>query len=217
MGQKTGKKNSKGGAKDITLKTSINFAAMTEKKKTHWGIVAPALILIVVLAALFSKFGVIERFNQLEAAQNNVRSLEEELETDREILSSSDELTETFYHYTHSDMTEEELENIDRVKVLELSEFLSGFGAEVSAFRITTDSVDVTIGTDSLDSVSMLSRELGKQEIVDTVSVLSIVKPEGKENVSEDGDTTYEDATVTAQFQIHLKTKSALEEEKGEE
>ncbi len=201
--------------KDIKLKTQINFVGVQKKKKTNWFLVVPGTIIIVVLSVLFSRFFVVDRFTMLNAAQANLRSLEEEMEADKKILSNSGDMTETFYHYTWSDMTDEEKERISRVDVLTLGEFISSKGASISSYRVVDDVVDAEIVTDSMDSVSKLSNDIQGESIVNSVSVTNVKKEIIEDSTDSEGKTVKGGVIVTAQLKVYLKNKSTIAAEKN--
>ena len=208
----SGKKGVKGKSKnsDITLKTQINFVGLKKEKTTNWILLIPGTILIIVFAVLFSRFAVVGRFSQLSAAQANLRSLQDEMAADTKLLSTSGELTDTFYHYTWSDMTDEEKERISRLSVIELIEFISGKGVVVNSLRVSGNAVDLTVITTSMDKVSELSKSLSEREIVESVSVTNVTKQQIEDAVTETGAVVKGGVVVDAQLRVYLKTKSEI-------
>ena len=101
------------------IKRTINLVVVNENKvnplKAILGILA-----ILVLAAVFSKFLVMDRLSAMSAAEARVAQLQSDLNTTNSLLSEYGELETTYAHYTMEGMTAAELNQVDRVKVLRL-------------------------------------------------------------------------------------------------
>ena len=103
----------------LPVKRTINLATVGEKPVNPF-IAVPAIVLIVVAAALFSKIAVIDRMVKVSQAQAEVSYLQSQIDAGYERIESFGELVEEYAHYTYSGMTEEELQRVDRDDVMEM-------------------------------------------------------------------------------------------------
>jgi cytidylate kinase len=176
------------------------------------------VILVILLAA---KFLVIDRFSSLARAQKNVTDLEAQIEAGNKFINSGDELAEEFYHYTWTDMTDEEKDRISRKEVTELVRFINGSKAGVKQIFLTENVLTVDITTDTLQSVSELAESLDGQKIVESVRVENARKLEKdgyeKTDITLSGEeiTTVVPGTVVveAQLKIYLTSDKETEEQ----
>ena len=103
----------------MPVKRSINLMLVDENRASVKKAV-PAILAIIVLAGLFSKFLVADRLESVSRAQARVTRLQEDLDNAMAALDSFGEIEQTYAHYTLADMTQEELDLVDRTQVLEL-------------------------------------------------------------------------------------------------
>lgn len=174
MATATKTKKKKGGALrrhgQIPSKRTINLAIIGEKPM-RVGLAIPAIILILLAAAAFSKFLVIDRFAKVTAAQNVVYELQRQLDAGYEELADFDDLSNLYAHYTYSGFTQEELNRTDRVDVQELIRNMIIPYAEVSSWSVTGNELTVNMVAESLQQVNLIVQQLEAQDIVDFCTV----------------------------------------------
>ena len=141
------KTKKRGGLKrrgQMPTKRVINLATIGEKKM-RVGIAIPAIILIIVAAAVFSKFLVIDRFAEVTAARQVVYDLQSKLDAGYKELADYDDLAELYAHYTYSGFTNEELNRTDRADVLNLIRNMILPYAEVNSWSVTGNELTVNM------------------------------------------------------------------------
>lgn len=103
----------------MPTKRSINLILIDENKISVWKAI-PAILAIVVLAALFSKYLVADRLIAMSQASARVSGLQSNLRQVQEAIEEYGEVEQTYAHYTYAGMTNAELNLVDRTLVLEL-------------------------------------------------------------------------------------------------
>jgi len=167
------KNNKKGGVKhrrQMPTKRVINLATVGEKKM-HFGLAIPGVILILIAAAAFSKFLVIDRYAEVTAARQQVYELQNELDQGYAELADYDDLAELYAHYTYSGFTNEELHRTDRADVLKLIRNMILPYAEVNSWSVTGNQLTVEMTGDSLQQINLIVQQLEQQDLVDFCTV----------------------------------------------
>jgi hypothetical protein len=103
----------------LPTKRSINLVLVDENKINPLTAIL-GILLIVLLAGVFSKFLVIDRLNAMSRAQGRVTRLQRDLDSAMDALENIGDVGETYAHYTLEGMTAAELNQVDRVLVLAL-------------------------------------------------------------------------------------------------
>lgn len=155
-------------------KRTINLAG-AGKKKLDLRIAIPAIILIVAIAVLVSKFAVIDRFNELTAAENEVSAIRRQLDDGYKKIDSYGDLVELYAHYTYSDMTQEELARADRVVAMDMLSRLVMPELEIKSWDIKDNVMTVNVLGESLQQVNLISQRLMEESNVDYCTVSTAV------------------------------------------
>lgn len=100
-------------------KRSINLVLVDENKINPL-FAFLGIVLILVLAAAFSKFLVIDRLAAMDRAQGKAKRIQDELDRAMDALDNIGDISETYAHYTVDGMTAAELGLVDRLAVLAL-------------------------------------------------------------------------------------------------
>ena len=103
----------------LPTKRSINLVLVDENKINPLTAIL-GILLIVLLAGVFSKFLVIDRLDAMSRAQGRVTQLQNDLDSAMDALDNIGDIGETYAHYTLEGMTAAELNQVDRVLVLAL-------------------------------------------------------------------------------------------------
>ena len=120
LGKGKGKAQAKGRLKGrMPTKRSINLVLVDENKINPLTAIL-GILLIVLLAGVFSKFLVIDRLNAMSQAQGRVARLQGDLDSAMDALENIGDVSEAYAHYTMEGMTAAELNLVDRVLVLAL-------------------------------------------------------------------------------------------------
>lgn len=191
----------------LPTKRTINLAAVGEKP-LNMLVAIPSIILIILAAALVSKFAVVDRLMAVSKAQAEVATLQSYLDAGYDAIVGYGDLVEEYAHYTLSGMTEEELQTVDRTEIISMLQRVVLEKAEVGNWTITGNRVDLPITGTTLQKINMIVQELEAEELVDfcTVSTAATTDTDNRRQVIN------ENMVVTAQVIIYL---NPLTEEDG--
>lgn len=167
---KNSKKKGNVKRRQMPTKRSINLAVLSEKK-THFGLLIPGILLILVVAAAFSKFLVIDRLAEVAAAQAEVVRLQTKIDQGYEELAGFDDLADLYAHYTYSGFTQEELNRSDRVEVLRLIRSVVLPRTEVSSWTLSGNTLTINLNGETLQDINLLVQQLEAEDIVDFCTV----------------------------------------------
>ncbi|MBQ4381256.1 MAG: hypothetical protein II794_00795 [Oscillospiraceae bacterium] len=140
-------------------KRTINLAAITEKK-FNWKVFIPAVILIIIAAALFSKFAVADRLAAVSAAEARVAGIRRQIDEGYAAIRSYGDISTEYAHYSLAGLTDEELGRLNREEILDIIE------TEIRPY-LTVNSVSV-----SKNQLTMSVTGNDLQEITDVVARL---------------------------------------------
>ena len=166
----TGKRANKLRHGKMPTKRVINLATQGEKPM-RIGLAIPAILLILVAAAAFSKFLVIDRLNEVSAAQAEVARYQSRLDAGYEELADFDDLSELYAHYTYSGFTNEELGRTDRVAVLDLIRRKVIPWSVVSSWTLSENQLVVNMSAESLQQINLIVQQLEGEELVNFCTV----------------------------------------------
>ena len=103
----------------MPVKRSINLVLVDDNKinplKAILGILA-----IIVLAALFSKFLVMDRLVAVAHANNRVSRMNADLKEARAAMADYGDIEQAYAHYTYAGMTQAEMNLVDRTRIMQL-------------------------------------------------------------------------------------------------
>lgn len=154
----------------MPTKRTINLATLGEKP-VRMGLAVPGIILVLIAAALFSKFFVVDRLMEVSAAQGEVAALQSRIDAGNRELADFDDLSNLYAHYTYSGFTSEELNRTDRVKVLELIRSMVIPYAEISSWTLNGNQLVINMSADSLQQINLIAQQLEAQDLVDYCTV----------------------------------------------
>ncbi|MBR1573128.1 MAG: hypothetical protein IJ655_10330 [Lachnospiraceae bacterium] len=188
-------------------KDKINFAEI-DITPMKIEVVAPAIVAIIIVACLLSKFLVVDRLIEYNKQAAEVASMESELQAAYDKIDSYSDMEEKYAHYTYSGMTPEEMALQDRVAVVELINKYILTKAEVGAWTITGNEVNIPITGVSFQEVGAIAAELEKDDMVDHCEVVAATTNDnGKVYNSSSSSITVVNGVggATAQVTIYLK------------
>ena len=163
------KTKGKGGRKlrhaQMPSKRVINLATMGEKPM-RVGVAIPAVLLILLAAAVFGKFLVFDRLNEVSAAQAEVAGYRARLDDGYEELKGFDDISALYARYTYSGFTDEELKRTDRVEVLDLIRRKVIPWSVVSSWTLTGNQLVINMTSDSLQQINLIVQQLESEELV---------------------------------------------------
>ena len=188
----------------MPTKTSINLVQV-DQKKPKFTIAIPAIILIIVGAAAFSKYFVIDRFAERDAAVAEVVKLRNQMDDLSDALKQYADVEEIYAHYTKDAMTADELSRVDRVRILQLINSVLQEGAGAKTWSVTGNILTIEFEESTLGVQNELARKIEESSIVDSC----IIKRADKDKKQD------QDEKVRATFTVYLKQPE--EEEETEE
>ena len=149
----------------VPVKRTINLATVGEKKQ-HWLLVIPGIALIVLAAAVFSKFLVIDRLQELSQAEGEVTALVQQIADTEARCEAFGELNDIYAHYTYSGMTAEELGRVDRVDAMELLERVVLPRTEVDNWTLSENTLTLSISGSTLEDINVTVQLLLAEDLV---------------------------------------------------
>lgn len=169
MATATKTKNKKSGALrrrgQIPSKRTINLAILGEKP-IRMSLAIPGIILVLLAAALFAKFLVVDRLMEVNRAQGVVNNLQSQIDSGYRELADFDDLSNLYAHYTYSGFTSEELNRTDRVQVLELIRNMIIPYSTISSWTLSGNSFTVDLSAESLQQINLIVQQLEAQDLV---------------------------------------------------
>ena len=194
---RTGKKLAKGR---IPTKRYINFME-SNKKSMKWYVALPILILIIAAAAVFGKFGVADKLDELAKREGELAAARKKLDDGNKEIESFGELAELYGHYTYSGMTNEEVTRADRIAIIDLLKTHVVSNASLGAWNVKGNRLTVYITDDSLQSINLIAQELEQEPMVD---YCTLITASTDERDTYGGVGSDDPSTVTAQVTVYL-------------
>lgn len=157
---------------------------------------AAALFLIIVLATIFSVYGVAGRFAKLSRAEAQAADAQRQLDRAYATLAEYHMTQDEYAHYTFENMTEEELTQVERADVIRLLDEKVIGRCEVEYWSVSENVLQLRIVGSTLEQVNRILQDLNSDELVS----YSTVSTAQKEEKSELGAAP----TVTANIEVYL-------------
>ena len=108
-------------------KRSINLVRVDENKINVLKAI-PGVLAVLLIAAVFSKFLVVDRLAAMSQASSRVSHLRANVDAATQAIQDFGEVEDTYAHYTYADMTQAEMDLVDRSLVLDLVKNLLEYG-----------------------------------------------------------------------------------------
>ena len=185
------------------LKTSINFVGI-EEEKTNWPRFIQLIVTVVIIFVAFSKLAVYDRFERLWREEAKVEDLRREFEQEAAEIQSAKDMSDRYYHYTWSQMSDEEVSRVSRTKIAKLVSEIGEQIRGVTSYTLSEQSLQVNIKADSLESISKLAWSLEKKAMVESVSVQMAQTASFERNTSGE---------VDAKLVIYIKSRQKKDSE----
>ena len=154
-------------AKSIPTKRTLNLV-IKEKSEFRPELLLPAVLIVLVIAAVFGKFAVLDRYAALAEAEDLLAQDRHHLEELRASYADFDEVQAEYNRYTYTDFDRTIRDRQDVLDLLEKYVFpVSG----TQQLRITDNSVSLTLTGMTLEEVATLSEKLKADTRVDNVII----------------------------------------------
>lgn len=184
----------KRGKQAMPVKTTLNLL-MKEKSEFSPGKVIPAVLVIIVLAALFGKFAVADRYTRLLEAENELAEKQDWLDGLEMSYADYDEVKDQYGHYTYKGFDNT---IADRQEILDLLESDIFPHSETQSVSVTGNVFSTTLTGLTLDEVSTMMARLEANPLVESVTVSTAGYNEDGSIGEEAGIRPY--ATMTIVF-----------------
>lgn len=193
----------------MPVKRSINLILVDENKISLTKAV-PAIILIVALAFAFSKYMVADRLIEMSRASGQASSLKTTLDQATQSLQDYEGIEDTYAHMTYAGMTQEELDRVDRVRILELVSTILPQGEYTRSWSVAGNVLTVEITGRSLEYLNELARRIEESPIVDSCAITTAVKNEKEQNTLNTNNSTASQSLVGALESRRREVESGL-------
>ena len=186
LGKNLSLKNLKGSLKgskgsQYPSKTSINLA-MADDSTQFTPRTAVMLVLVLLFAAVFCKFAVIDVMGAASQAESRVSAAQAQLSTLQAANADYNEVQAEYDKIGVSGLSEDERALADRGDVIELIENTAAQLGSLQAVRVSGNTMELQFSDRSLHDVSRLMQVLESKDIVAGVSV-SMAKTDEKTDV----------------------------------
>ena len=191
-------------------KRSINLALVGVERIDPKLALAGSLI-VLILAAMFSKFLVADRLAAMNRESAQVAALRTQLSQEYDKVASFGSIADEYAHYTYSGMTEEELSLVDRADVIRMIKEGTENNREVESWSLRGNVVTLTVSGRDLQEINQLARRLEQFDLVNTCTVTAA----SKEEIQAQGSSGPEDGSsvVRANIIVFLQSEETDKEE----
>ena len=191
-------------------KRSINLALVGVERIDPKLALAGSLI-VLLLAAMFSKFLVADRLAAMNRESAQVAALRTQLSQEYDKVASFGSIADEYAHYTYSGMTEEELSLVDRADVIRMIKEGTENNREVESWSLRGNVVTLTVSGRDLQEINQLARRLEQFDLVNTCTVTAA----SKEEIQAQGSSGPEDGSsvVRANIIVFLQSEETDKEE----
>ena len=163
------KKNTK--ATVLPTKKTMNFvhhASSFNPKK-----VLPLAIVVIIVAAVFAKFGIMDQLDKKTAAYNDLAQRQEQLAVVNAKLAGYDELEKQYGRYSYGWMSESEVNMVSRMDVLALVEQKISPASVIENIAVNNNVLTLNIHGITLEQASAMVKSLEESEMVSSATVYS--------------------------------------------
>ncbi len=212
----------KGGGKGLNMEVNLDFLKDIGKKKAGSGLPSKKtmnlvilekgenskttdivlIVLLVVILLVFAKFGVLDQYNKKKAAEEEYTAAQMELEQNQQLLTRYEALFEKFSHYFKAFLTDEELQLVDRIDLIDLLDEHLFNVAEMQSINITGNTIGISFYDVTLEQVGQLAQDLSDNEFVTNVDLQTASTNKDKEGNTMTGTNKVLTATITLQVEI---------------
>ena len=153
----------------LPSKKTMNFvhhASSFNPKK-----VLPLAIVVIIVAAVFAKFGIMDQLDKKTAAYNDLAQRQEQLAVVNAKLAGYDELAKQYGRYSYGWMDESEVNMVSRMDVLALVEQKISPAAVIENIAVNGNVLTLNIHGITLEQASAMVKSLEESEMVTSATV----------------------------------------------
>jgi Tfp pilus assembly protein PilN len=130
-----------------------------------------AVVLIAIIAAALTKFGILDRLDKVAAARAELNGYLQQQSALEAQLADFQQIKENYQRYTNHYQTAEEAALIDRIALLKTLDSDAAGLVEITSVAVSGDSATVTITADELSLVARYKLVLQGSEYVTAADV----------------------------------------------
>lgn len=195
------------------VKQTINFALMGVEK-INWFIAVPAIIVIIILAALFGKVSVVDRYAKLNSLKAEEKRLERQRDSLMESINEYDDVDGEYSRYTYESFNEQELSFVDRNHVFKIIEEEVLQNADISSWSLSQNILVMNVTNVNLADLSKISKNL---EALAEVSFCMVSNATTIGTVDNSDEADEENLIVSAVMTAYLvQDYSSMYEDEGD-
>ena len=176
---KTAKKLPKKNAVVVPSKKTMNF--VHHQSSFNLKKVLPVVLVILIVVAVFVKFGIMDPLDKKTAALNELSLKQEQLASVNAKLTGYDELAKEYGRYSYGWMNETEVNLVSRMDVLALIEERIVPAAIIDNIAVNNNVLTLNIHGITLEQASTMVKRLEESELVESASVYNAVAEEAEE------------------------------------
>ena len=133
--------------------------------------VLPLAIVVVLVAGLFAKFGIMDQLDKKTAAYGELAMRQEQLAAVNTKLAGYDELAKQYGRYSYGWMSESEVNMVTRMDVLALVEEKIAPAAVIENIAVNANVLTLNIHGITLEQASAMVKSLEESEMVTSATV----------------------------------------------
>ena len=135
--------------------------------------VLPLAIVVVLVAGLFAKFGIMDQLDKKTAAYNDLAQRQEQLAVVNNKLAGYDDLAKQYGRYSYGWMSESEVNMVSRMDVLALVEQKISPASVIENIAVNNNVLTLNIHGITLEQASAMVKSLEESEMVSSATVYS--------------------------------------------
>ena len=163
----------KGKAQKMPSKRTMNF--VHHQSSFNASRMIPVILLMIIVAAVFVKFGILDFMDKKMTALDTVGQKQEQLSNLNKSLADYDAVFYQYGRYSYGWMNETETSMVNRMDVLKLIEQKVGPAAVIEDMAVTDNVLAMNIHGLTLEEASTLVNTLESDSLVESATVYSAV------------------------------------------
>lgn len=169
----------KKGAVVAPTKKTMNF--VHHQSSINYKKLIPIILVLVIVAAVFAKFGIMDQLDKKTAAYNELALKQEQLAAVNAKLTGYAELEKQYGRYSYGWMNKTEVNLVSRMDVLKLVEDKIAPAAVIENLAVNNNVLTLNIHGITLEQASAMVKSLEESELVVSATVYNAVAEEAEE------------------------------------
>lgn len=163
----------------IPSKKTMNF--VHHKSSFNLKKVLPIVLVVILVAAVFVKFGIMDQLDKKTAAYSELSLMQEQLAVINAKLAGYDELEQQYGRYSYGWMNDSEVNMVSRMDVLALVEQKIVPAAVVENLAVNNNVLTLNIHGITLEQASTMVKSLEDSPLVTSATVYNAVAANAEE------------------------------------